>query len=364
MYKRENTRKIQVGGDNIGGGSPVAVQSMCNTRTSDIEATVRQILTLEEAGCDIIRVAVPDMDAAKAVREIKKQIHIPLVADIHFDYRLAIESINSGADKIRINPGNIGSPDRVRAVVNAARERHIPIRIGVNGGSLEKEILNEFGRPCAEALVKSVLGHVELLEKLNFYDICLSVKSSSVSETVQAYRLLSEKTDCPLHLGLTEAGTVKSGTIKSSAALGILLNDGIGDTIRVSLTGDPAEEVEVACELLSALGLGQKKLINFVSCPTCGRTRIDLIGLASMIEAGLRAAERRGEIKNPIKVAVMGCAVNGPGEASDADIGLAGGDGCVLLFEKGNIVGKISGDDSGVAEKFVKRVIKLSGRDA
>jgi (E)-4-hydroxy-3-methylbut-2-enyl-diphosphate synthase len=364
MFTRYDTRKINIGGVYVGGGSPVTVQSMTNTRTSDVDATVAQILRLEEAGCDIVRAAVPDMDAARAIKEIKKRIHVPLVADIHFDYRLALESIRSGADKIRINPGNIGSRDRVKAVADAAAERGVPIRIGVNSGSLEKELLKKYGRPCAEALAESVEGHIRILGELDFRDICVSVKSSSVSETIKAYRLLAQRICYPLHIGLTEAGTLRSGTIKSCVAIGALLAEGIGDTVRVSLTGDPAEEVRVAQEILSALGLGRKNLVEFVSCPTCGRTRIDLIGLASTIESMLKAAERRGDIKRPVKVAVMGCAVNGPGEACDADIGLAGGDGNVLLFEKGNIVGKLTGASDEIADEFVRRVVRLAGEDA
>lgn len=361
MFGRGDTVKIRIGDIYIGGGSPVAVQSMTNTKTADAVSTAEQIKRLEKAGCDIARVAVPDMDAARAIASIKKQIGIPLVADIHFDYRLALASIEAGADKIRINPGNIGSPDRVRKVADAARARGIPIRIGVNGGSLEKSILKKYGRPCAEALAESVEGHVSLLEALDFGDICISVKSSDVNTAVEAYRLLASKYRYPLHLGLTEAGTYRNGTVKSCLALGILLNDGIGDTIRVSLTGDPEEEVNVGGEILTALGLRRKKMIDFVSCPTCGRTQIDLIGLAGSIEDKLAEAERAGLVKKPLKVAVMGCAVNGPGEASDADIGLAGGDGCVLVFEKGKTVGKLSGDTDEIARIFTGRVLELSG---
>lgn len=361
MFERGDTVKIRIGDIYIGGGSPVAVQSMTNTKTADAVSTAEQIKRLEKAGCDIARVAVPDMDAARAIASIKKQISIPLVADIHFDYRLALASIEAGADKIRINPGNIGSIERVRKVAAAAKERGIPIRIGVNGGSLEKTILKKYGSPCAEALVESVEGHVALLEALDFGDICISVKSSDVNTAVKAYRLLACKYRYPLHIGLTEAGTYRSGTIKSCLALGILLNDGIGDTIRVSLTGDPEEEVKVGGEVLTALGLRRKKMIDFVSCPTCGRTQIDLIGLAGAIEKELDEAERAGAVKVPLKVAVMGCAVNGPGEASDADIGLAGGNGCVLVFEKGKTVGKLSGDTAEIARAFTGRVLELCG---
>ena len=362
MFSRSETKKIKIGNIFIGGGSPVAIQSMSNTPTADIDATSEQIIGFEKAGCDIARVAVPDMEAAEAISGIRSRIHIPLVADIHFDYRLALAAIRAGADKIRINPGNIGSIDRVKKVVNAAKERNIPIRIGVNGGSLEKSILKKYGRPCAEALAESVAGHVSILEGLDFGDICISVKSSDVNETVKAYRLLAVKYDYPLHLGLTEAGTYRSGTIKSCLALGILLNMGIGDTIRVSLTGDPVEEVKVAGEILTDLGLGKKKLVNFVSCPTCGRTRIDLIGLAGLIEEKLAGMERAGQINVPVKVAVMGCAVNGPGEASDADIGIAGGDGCALLFENGRICGKLSGDNDVIAREFTARVKEICDR--
>ncbi|MBR0158817.1 MAG: flavodoxin-dependent (E)-4-hydroxy-3-methylbut-2-enyl-diphosphate synthase [Clostridia bacterium] len=360
MYDRTETHIIRVGDRLIGGGNPISVQSMTCTSTSDVRATVSQILALEQAGCDIVRVAVPDAAAAEAIAGIKKQIHIPLVADIHFDYRLALASIKNGADKVRINPGNIGSADRVKAVVDAAKARGIPIRVGVNGGSLEKPILQKYGRPCAEALVESVLGHVRLLEAMDFGDICISVKSSDVNETVKAYRLLAETVRYPLHLGLTEAGTLRSGTIKSCLALGILLDSGIGDTVRVSLTGNPVDEVLAAKEILSDLGLGTGKLVNFVSCPTCGRTKIDLIGLAGKIEDLLADAERSGRITRPIKVAVMGCAVNGPGEASDADIGLAGGDNCVLLFEKGRITGKLTGDNDVIAAEFLRRTLAVA----
>ncbi|MBO5076573.1 MAG: flavodoxin-dependent (E)-4-hydroxy-3-methylbut-2-enyl-diphosphate synthase [Clostridia bacterium] len=360
MFKRTDTIKIRVGDRFIGGGSPIAVQSMTCTPTADVRTTVAQILALEWAGCDIVRVAVPDPAAAEAIPEIRKQIHIPLVADIHFDYRLALAAIEGGADKVRINPGNIGDRDRVKAVVDAAKARGIPIRVGVNGGSLEKPLLQKYGRPCAEAMVESVLGHVHLLEALDFGDICISVKSSDVNETVKAYRLLAEQVRYPLHLGLTEAGTLRGGTIKSCLALGILLADGIGDTVRVSLTGSPVDEVLVAQEVLSDLGLGAGKLVNFVSCPTCGRTKIDLIGLAGTIEDLLTDAERTGRITRPLKVAVMGCAVNGPGEASDADIGLAGGDNCALLFEKGRITGKLTGDNDKIAAEFLRRALALA----
>ena len=362
MTLRENTRVIRAGSVYIGGGSPVTVQSMTNTKTGDVTETVRQILALEDAGCDIIRAAVPDAESAEAIRKIKKEIHIPLVADVHFDYRLALSAIKNGADKVRINPGNIGSPEKVKKVADAAAERGVPIRIGVNGGSLEKAIKAKYGRPCAEAIVESAMGHIAILEALDFGDICVSLKSSDAAETVKAYKLIAEKTDYPLHVGLTEAGTLFGATVKSSAAIGSVLLSGIGDTIRVSVTGDPLEEVRIGRELLRALRLGDKGLVEFVSCPTCGRTSVDLIGLAEKIEAMLRDAERRGLIGNKIKVAVMGCAVNGPGEASDADIGLAGGKNEVLLFEKGVPGEKLTGSSGEIADEFVKRVIGLAGK--
>jgi len=310
---------------------------MTNTDTRDIAATVEQIRKLEEAGCDIVRVAVPDNEAAQAIRQIKKAIGIPLVADIHFDYRLALASIENGADKIRLNPGNIGGADRVKKVVEMAKPRGIPIRIGVNSGSLEKEILAKYGGVTPEGMVESALGHARILEELDFHDIAISLKASSVPMTIEAYRLISEKTDYPLHIGVTEAGTVFSGTVKSAAALGCLLAEGIGDTIRISLTGDPEEEVRVGIELLKALGLRESG-IEFISCPTCGRTKIDLIKIANEVEKRLEGSRKH------IKVAVMGCAVNGPGEAREADIGIAGGSGEALLFKKGEIIRKIPQD--------------------
>ncbi|MCG0275026.1 MAG: flavodoxin-dependent (E)-4-hydroxy-3-methylbut-2-enyl-diphosphate synthase [Thermosediminibacteraceae bacterium] len=328
--KRRPTKKVYVGDIYIGGDSPVTVQSMTNTKTHDVKATVNQILALEEAGCDIVRVAVPDMEAAKAIAEIKKNIHIPLVADIHFDYRLALEAIKNGADKVRINPGNIGGLERIKKVVKAARERNIPIRIGVNSGSLEKDILEKYGSPSAEALVESALRHVNILEGLDFNDIIISIKSSDVLTTVKAYEMLAKKVDYPFHLGVTEAGTIFSGTIKSAIGLGILLYEGIGDTIRVSLTGDPVEEVRVGKEILKSLNLIESG-VNLISCPTCGRCQINLIGIAREVEKKLTG------IKEPITVAVMGCIVNGPGEAREADIGIAGGNGKVAVFKKGRI---------------------------
>ena len=331
------TRQIMVGNIPVGGGAPVSIQSMCSTKTDDVEATVSQILRLEAAGCQIIRVAVPDMAAARAVGAIKSRIHIPLVTDIHFDYRLALECVAQGADKIRINPGNIGSPDRVKAVADACRERRIPIRIGVNGGSLEKELLRKYGGVTAQALVDSAMGHAALLEQFDFRDICISVKCSSVPLTIAAYRLLSERCDYPLHLGVTEAGTPSMGIIKSAMGIGGLLCLGIGDTLRVTLTADPAEEVSVAKKILQAALLRQEGP-NLIACPTCGRTNIDLIPLAEEVERRLSGCRK------PITVAVMGCAVNGPGEAAAADVGIAGGMGEGLLFRKGKILRKVPQD--------------------
>lgn len=331
------TKQILVGGLPIGGGAPVSIQSMCNTRTDDVDATVEQILHLEGAGCQIIRVAVPDMAAAKAVGAIKERIHIPLVVDIHFDYKLALECVAAGCDKVRINPGNIGGEDRVKAVAAACKAKNIPIRIGVNGGSLEKPILAKYGGVTPEALVESAFGHIQLLRKFDFDDICLSLKSSSVPTTMAAYRLMNEKSDYPLHLGVTETGTVRMGTLKSAVGIGGLLALGIGDTLRVSLSADPVEEILAAKDILKIVGL-RKDGPEFISCPTCGRTRIDLIGLANEVE------ERLQTIDKPITVAVMGCVVNGPGEAAAADVGIAGGDGVGLLFHKGEIVKKVPQD--------------------
>ena len=328
------TKQILAGGLPIGGGAPVSIQSMTNTRTEDVAATVEQIRRLEEAGCQIVRVAVPDLAAAKAVGTIRERIRIPLVVDIHFDYRLALECVAAGCDKVRINPGNIGGADRVKAVAAACRARGIPIRIGVNGGSLEKELLAKYGGVTAEALVESAFGHIALLNRYDFDDICVSLKSSSVQTTLAAYRLMSEKSDYPLHLGVTETGTVHMGTIKSAIGIGGLLAMGIGDTLRVSLSADPVEEVSAARDILQALGL-LEGAPNLVSCPTCGRTRIDLIGLATEVERRLKAVHK------PITVAVMGCAVNGPGEASSADVGIAGGSGEGLLFCRGEIIKKV-----------------------
>ena len=339
------TRQILVGGVPVGGGAPVTIQSMTNTRTDDVRATVDQILRLEEAGCQIIRVAVPDMAAAKAVGAIKARIHIPLVVDIHFDYRLALACVEEGCDAVRINPGNIGGEDRVKAVAEACKAKNLPIRIGVNGGSLEKPLLAKYGGVTPEALVESAFGHIALLEQYDFHDICVSLKSSSVVTTMAAYRLISEKSNYPLHLGVTETGTTRMGTIKSAIGIGGLLALGIGDTLRVSLSADPVEEVYAAKDILKALGMAANEP-NLVSCPTCGRTRIDLIGLAHQVE------ERLKSVHKPITVAVMGCVVNGPGEASAADVGIAGGQGEGLLFRKGEIVKKVP-QDQLVDELFV-----------
>lgn len=334
---RRKTRKVKVGNLFIGGDAPISIQSMTNTKTHDVKATVAQINVLAEAGCDIVRVAVPDMEAAEAIGEIKKQITLPLVADIHFDYKLALKAMENGADKIRINPGNIGSVDRVREVVNMAKSKGISLRIGVNSGSLEKELLDKYGHVCAEALVESALGHVRILEELDFRDTVISIKSSDVVMALKAHQLLAEKTDYPLHIGITEAGTVYRGTVKSAVGIGAILLSGIGDTIRVSLTGDPVEEVKAAKEILSACGLYGKG-IAFVSCPTCGRTQINLIKIAEDVEKALEKCDK------PIKVAVMGCVVNGPGEAREADIGIAGGKDSAVIFKKGQILRKVSED--------------------
>lgn len=332
--ERKKTRKIKVGDIFIGGDSSIKIQSMTNTDTRDVEATVAQILELEKAGCEIVRCAVPDMKAAEAIKEIVKKIHIPLVADIHFDYKLALKAMENGISKLRINPGNIGDEDRVRAVVKMAKEKQIPIRIGVNSGSLEKKLLEKYGRPCSEALVESALGHVKILESMDFHDIIISIKSSDVREMIESYRLISKKVDYPLHLGVTEAGTIFRATVKSSVGIGTLLAEGIGDTLRVSITGDVKEEIKVGKEILSALGYIEEG-IKFVSCPTCGRTEINLIDIANEVEKKL------SNINKNIKVAVMGCVVNGPGEAREADIGIAGGKGYGIIFKKGEIIKKV-----------------------
>lgn len=336
MY-REHTKTIKIGNQVIGGGHPVLIQSMTNTKTEDVAATVAQILTLEKAGCQIIRCAVPTMEAARALGEIKKQIHIPLVADIHFDYKLAIAAMENGADKIRINPGNIGSRERIQAVVDVAKERRIPIRVGVNSGSLEKELVEKYHGVTAEGLVESALDKVKIIEDMGYDQLVISIKSSDVLMCAKAHELIAQKTDYPLHVGITEAGTLFSGNIKSAVGLGIILYQGIGDTIRVSLTGDPSEDVKSAKRILKTLGL-RNGGIEVVSCPTCGRTQIDLIGLANKVEDMVQ------DIPLDIKVAVMGCVVNGPGEAKEADIGIAGGKGVGLLIKKGEIIKKVPED--------------------
>lgn len=325
------TRQIRVGDVVIGGGAPVVIQSMLNTRTTDVEASLAQIKQLATAGCQIARLAVPNMESARSFAQICKESPLPLVADIHFDYKLALAAAEGGAAKIRINPGNIGGEDRVKAVVDVCKDKKIPIRIGVNGGSLEKELLEKYGHPTAEALVESAFGHLELLEKYGFYDTCVSMKSSAVPTMVAACRLFREKCDYPLHIGVTETGPVKQGLMKSAMGIGALLLDSIGDTIRVSLTDDPVEEVYAAKDILKAAGLRHEG-VNIISCPTCGRTRIDLIGLVNQVDQALKHCQK------PITVAVMGCIVNGPGEAREADIGIAGGDGWGMIFEKGEQV--------------------------
>ncbi len=347
---RKIKRTVDIGGVKIGGNNPIAIQSMCNTDTRNIKDTVNQILQLEDAGCEIIRVAVPDMEAAEAVKGIRKAIHIPLVVDIHFDYRLALECMKNGADKVRINPGNIGSIDRVKKVVNMAKERSIPIRIGVNGGSLEKELLEKYGSPTADALVESALGQVKVLEELNFSDTVVSIKVSNVPVMLDAYRKFNEVSDIPLHIGVTEAGTLRSGTIKSAVGIGALLCEGIGDTMRVSLTANPVEEIYAAYDIQKIMGL-RKNGVELVSCPTCGRTQIDLINIASEVE------KRLLNINKNIKVAVMGCAVNGPGEAREADIGIAGGNGEGLIFSHGKIIRKVP--ESDIIEELMKEIEKM-----
>ena len=342
--ERKKTRRIHIGAVPIGGGAPIAVQSMTNTRTADAAATVAQIKALAAAGCNIVRLAVPDMAAAKTLGEIVRAVDVPLVADIHFDYRLALEAIRQGIAALRLNPGNIGGPDNVRAVTAAAKKAHIPIRIGVNAGSLDKKLLAKYGRPTAEALVESALGHVRLLEAEDFYDIKISLKAHDVSLTIAAYRRMSEAVDYPLHLGITEAGTPQSGMIKSAVGIGALLAQGIGDTIRVSLTGDPLVEVKVANEILKSLGLREYGP-TLIACPTCGRTSIDLAQIAADVEARLAGVSR------PIQVAVMGCVVNGPGEAREADVGIAGGRGEGLVFRKGEVLRRVP-EDQLVAELF------------
>lgn len=343
------TKVVKVGNLKIGGDNPISVQSMCNTDTRDTTATVKQIHDLEISGCEIIRVAVPDMSAAKAIKNIKKNIHIPLVADIHFDYQLALESIKNGIDKVRINPGNIGKIENIQKVVDACKNRHIPIRIGINVGSLEKEVEEKYGR-TAKAMVESALKHIKILEKLHFYDIVISLKASDIQRTIDAYRLLSQKVDYPLHIGITESGTINTGTIKSSVGLGIILFEGLGDTLRVSLTGNPVEEVRVGWEILKSLKL-RNRGVNLISCPTCGRTEIDLISLTNKVEKALIGIDK------PITVAVMGCVVNGPGEAKEADIGVAGGHHQGIIFKKGQILKTVS--EEAILSELLSEIDKL-----
>ena len=347
---RKQKRIVNIGGVKIGGDNPVAIQSMCNTDTRDVKATVNQIHELENAGCEIIRVAVPDMVAAKAVADIKKQIHIPLVVDIHFDYRLALECMKNGADKVRINPGNIGDRDRVKQVVEMAKEREIPIRIGVNGGSLERELLQKYGGVTADALVESAMGHVAILDELNFNNVVVSIKISDVPKMLCAYRKFNEISDIPLHIGVTESGTLKGGTVKSAVGIVALLAEGIGDTMRVSLTANPVEEIYAAYDIQKVLGM-RKTGAEIVSCPTCGRTQLDLISIANEVE------KRAANIDKPIKIAVMGCAVNGPGEAREAGIGIAGGKGEGLIFKKGEIIKKVPQDS--LVDELMKEIETL-----
>lgn len=353
MIKRRPTRQISVGDVSIGGDAPISVQSMTNTLTTDIEATVEQIHALESAGCEIIRVAVPDMDAARAVRSIRDAITIPLIADIHFDWRLAVASMEHGAQGIRINPGNLGGADNLKKTVDAAKQYGVPIRVGVNSGSIEKDLLDEFGYPSPDnpgSLIESALRNVRLLEDFGFYDVKISVKSADVLTTINAYRALSKRIDYPLHLGVTEAGGLIAGTVKSSVALGILLHEGIGDTFRISLTRDPVEEIRVAFELLRSLKIRERGP-ELISCPTCGRTRIDLFGLAEKVEAYIQT------MKSPLKVAVMGCVVNGPGEAREADIGVAGGHGVGIIFKKGEIIKRVPDED--LLEVFMEELKQM-----
>ena len=347
---RKQKRIVNIGGVKIGGDNPVAIQSMCNTDTRDVKATVNQIHELENAGCEIIRVAVPDMVAAKAVADIKKQIHIPLVVAIPFDYRLALECMKNGADKVRINPGNIGDRDRVKQVVEMAKEREIPIRIGVNGGSLERELLQKYGGVTADALVESAMGHVAILDELNFNNVVVSIKISDVPKMLCAYRKFNEISDIPLHIGVTESGTLKGGTVKSAVGIGALLAEGIGDTMRVSLTANPVEEIYAAYDIQKVLGM-RKTGAEIVSCPTCGRTQLDLISIANEVE------KRAANIDKPIKIAVMGCAVNGPGEAREADIGIAGGKAEGLIFKKGEIIKKVPQDS--LVDELMKEIETL-----
>lgn len=350
--KRRKTRQITIGSVRVGGDAPISVQSMTNTDTLDVNATVRQIKALEKAGCEIVRVAVLNQDAAALLDKIKKKISIPLIADIHFDYKLALKAIEKGVDGLRLNPGNIGSKERVKEVVKAARERRIPIRIGINAGSLERDILQKYGHPTAEGMVESAVRHIRILEDLDFFDIKVSLKASDIWKTIEAYRLLAKKNDYSFHIGITEAGTIFSGSIKSAVGLGILLAEGIGDTLRVSLTGNPVEEVRVGWEILKSLKLRQRG-VNIISCPTCGRIKIDAIKLATEIE------KRLSHITKSINVAVMGCVVNGPGEAVESDIGIAGGDGVGLLYVGGKAVKKVKEKD--IVETIIKKVEDIAG---
>lgn len=347
LYRREETRPVYVGNVQIGGQSDVVIQSMATTDTRDIDATVSEIERLAEVGCQIVRLAVINEDAAKAIEQIKKRSPLPLVADIHFDYKLALIALESGIDKIRINPGNIGSIEKVQKVVEACRARNVPIRIGVNSGSIEKEILNKYGHPTAEGLVESALKHVEILEQLDFYDMVISLKASNVPMMIKAYHLMAEKRNYPLHVGVTEAGTIFSGSIKSAVGIGSVLSSGIGDTIRVSLTGEPTEEIKVAKEMLKSLEIRTNEP-EIISCPTCGRVQIDLISLANKVEDAIQ------KIGQPLKVAVMGCAVNGPGEAREADVGVAGGHGEGLIFRNGEIVRKVKEEE--LFEELMKEI--------
>jgi (E)-4-hydroxy-3-methylbut-2-enyl-diphosphate synthase len=346
---QRNSRQINIGGVRVGGGAPVTVQSMTKTDTRDVAATVAQIKSLEKAGCDIVRLAVPDMEAALALGKIKKQTKIPIVSDIHFDYKLALEAVRQGVDGMRINPGNIGAKYRIKAVVDAVRERGIPIRIGVNSGSLEKDILRKHGSPTPEALAESAMRHVSILEDLDFRDIKISVKSTDVRKMIAAYRLLAEKTEYPLHLGVTEAGTYEMGTIKSSVGIGTLLAEGIGDTIRVSLTGDPADEIDVGLKILRSLGL-RRNGIELISCPGCGRLEIDLMKLVKDVEGRIAGLE----LPRPVKIAILGCVVNGPGEASEADIGIAGGRGKGMLYKDGKLVRSFK--EGEIVDELVKEL--------
>lgn len=348
--ERRKTKKIKVGNTFIGGDSPITVQSMLNKPAHDIEASVKQAVELEKAGCQIIRGAIPDMEAVKLIPALKQAVSVPIVADIHFDYRLAIEAVAAGVDKVRINPGNIGSDDRVKAVIKACREKNVPIRIGVNSGSVEKEILAKYGAPTPEAMVESAMYHASLLEKFDFDDIVISIKSSNVENMIRSYETAAEKCSYPLHLGVTEAGTERMGLIKSGAGIGSLLMHGIGDTIRVSLTADPVREVYAGLDILKALGI-RTDGVQIVSCPTCGRTKIDLIRVANEVEEALK------DCRKPLKVAVMGCVVNGPGEAKEADIGIAGGDGCAVLIKKGEIIRKIN--EENIVSELLAEIDKM-----